>query len=276
MMKPTKAQAKDRIQRTLDTIPALMSMSYSSQEFTKWHRTAEIAIQNTFGENSQHIETFKEIRYTPRSFIIGAPDHQVQAAYRQSYVSGLKRVEAILESMIEEIEEYWQDDVQPQTTNGQASVDEPIAANRVFVVHGRDEAATQTMARYIEGLGLEHVILREQPSEGRTVIEKFEEYAQVGFAVVLCTPDDVGALENEQDNLKPRPRQNVVFEWGFFLGKIGRNRVCALFKEGVEIPSDYAGVIYIQMDDFGGWRMELAKELKAAGMQVDMDRLLST
>ena len=130
------------------------------------------------------------------------------------------------------------------------------------------------MARFLENLELEPVILQEQPNEGRTIIEKFEEYAQVGFAVILCTPDDVGALATEQAQLKPRPRQNVLLEWGFFLGLIGRGRVCALVKGDVEIPSDYSGVVYIQMDDSQGWQFQLLRELHKAGLPVDANRLL--
>lgn len=272
MMKPTKAQAIDRIQRAVDAIPALMSMPRFSQEFTKWHRNTRIAIEYTFGENSQHVGTFKRIRYSLGMVSYYTTEYELQEAY----VEGLKRANAILESMIEEIEEYWQDDVRPQTINGQSSVDQPITSNRVFVVHGHDEAATQTVARYIEGLGLEVVILREQPNEGRTIIEKFEEYAQtVGFAVILGTPDDIGALADDRHNLRSRMRQNVVFELGYFTHALGRKQVCVLLKGDVEKPSDYDGVIYIALDDFGGWRMELAKELNAAGLPVDMNRLLS-
>lgn len=269
MMKPTKAQAKDRIQRALDAIPELISMPRSSQEFTKWRRNTTIAIEYTFGEDSQHVGTFKSIRYS-----LGViSSHITEYEFQKAYVEGLEHANAILESMIEEIGEYWEDDVQPQTANEQTSVDEPIATNRVFVVHGRDDGTRESVARFLERLELKPIILQEQPNEGRTIIEKFEEYAQVGFAVVLCTPDDVGALESEQDTPKPRPRQNVVFEWGFFLGKIGRNRVCALFKEGVEIPSDYAGVVYIPLDDIGHWQMLLAVELQAAGLPVDLNSL---
>ena len=269
MMKPSKAQAKDRIQRGLDAIPELMSIHRSSQEFTKWHRNTKIAIEYTFGEDSQHVETFTRIRYSLGIISGGIPEYEFQEAY----VNGLQRAQAILESMLDEIEEYWPDNAQPQTVNGQPSVSEQIATNRVFVVHGRDDRAREAVARFLERLELEPIILQEQPNEGRTIVEKFEEYAQVGFAVVLCTPDDVGALEIERDELKPRPRQNVVFEWGFFLGKIGRNRVCALYKEGVEIPSDYAGVVYIPLDDIGRWQMPLAVELQAAGLPVDLNRL---
>lgn len=272
MMKSTKAQALDRIQRALDTIPALMSMPRSSQEFAKWRRNTGIAIEYTFGENSPHIQSFRRIRYG--LFIVvtdpAPPEHEKQKAY----VNGLKRVRTLLESMIEEIEEYWPDDVQPQTVNGQPSVGEPIASNRVFVVHGRDEAAKQTMARYLEGLGLEHVILQEQPSQGRTIIEKFEQESQtVGFAVVLGTPDDVGALASELDNQQLRMRQNVVFELGYFAAALGRKRVCVLLKGDVERPSDYDGVIYIPFDDGEGWKLTLGRELRAAGFTVDLNRL---
>ena len=142
------------------------------------------------------------------------------------------------------------------------------------MVSGRDEGTTDTVARFLENLELDPVILREQPNEGRTIIEKFEEYAQVGFAVVLCTPDDVGALAAEQDQLKSRPRQNVVLEWGYFLGKIGRQRVCALIRGDMEIPSDYSGVVYIRMDDSQGWQLQLTRELYQAGLPVDANKIL--
>lgn len=270
MMKPTKAQAIDRIQRALDAIPALMSMSRFSQEFTKWHRNTRIAIEYTFGEDSQHAGTFKRIRYSLGVFSNHTPEYEFQEAY----VHGLERANAILESMIEEIEEYWLDGVEASPQADLPNVNEVPVSNRVFVVHGRDEAAKQTVARYLEGLELEPVILQEQPSEGRTIIEKFEEYAQsVGFAVVLGTPDDIGGLVDEPDNLQPRMRQNVVLELGYFAGKIGRKRVCALLKGEVERPSDYDGVIYIPMDDGEGWKLTLGRELRASGFAIDLNRL---
>lgn len=143
----------------------------------------------------------------------------------------------------------------------------------VFIVHGHDEAAKESVARLIEKLGLHAIILHEQPNAGRTVIEKFEGFSNVGFAVVLLTPDDIGADKDKRDELKPRARQNVILELGYFTGKLGRGRVCALYKEGVEIPSDYQGVLYIPMDDAGGWRMSLAKEIKQAGIEVDLNRI---
>jgi predicted nucleotide-binding protein len=150
----------------------------------------------------------------------------------------------------------------------------PRPTHKVFVVHGRDNEAKEKVARFLERLKLEPIILHEQPNEGRTVIEKFEVYADVGFAVVLLTPDDIGALASEQTQLKPRARQNVVLELGYFLGKLKRNRVCALYKEGVEIPSDYQGVLYVELDSAGGWTIKLAQELAVAGIPINLEALL--
>lgn len=145
---------------------------------------------------------------------------------------------------------------------------------KVFVVHGHDSETKITTARFIEKLGLEPIILHEQPNSGRTIIEKFEVFSDVGFAVVLLTPDDVGAPSNNREGLTPRARQNVILELGYFMGKLGRERVCALYKQGVEIPSDYQGVLYTEIDAAGGWKTKLAQELLEVGFSIDLSALL--
>ena len=108
-------------------------------------------------------------------------------------------------------------------------------------------------------MALRPVVLHEQPNEGRTIIEKFEDFAHVGFAVVLLTPDDTGRLQDDAGEYRPRARQNVIFEFGYFIGKLGRERVCALVQGDLERPSDYDGVLYIQLDDSEGWKMRLVR-----------------
>ena len=142
----------------------------------------------------------------------------------------------------------------------------------IFIVHGHDDDAKYEVARFIEQLGLRPIILHEKPDKGRTIIEKFEAHSNVGFAVVLLTPDDIGYPEGLHTDAKPRPRQNVMLELGFFLGKLGRNRVCALQKGEIEIPTDYAGVLYKTMDAMGAWKFALAKEIKEAGIEVDLNK----
>jgi len=161
---------------------------------------------------------------------------------------------------------------------------EPAAADRgpessvlgerpraAFIVHGHDDGAREATARVLQQLGVEPIILHEQPNQGRTILEKIEAHAGVPFAVVLLTPDDVGGTS--ADNLKPRARQNVVLELGYFWGKLSSSHVCVLYKEGVELPSDLGGLVYVKMDDGRGWRFKLAEELDAAGIQVDFNRL---
>jgi predicted nucleotide-binding protein len=145
--------------------------------------------------------------------------------------------------------------------------------SKVFVVHGRDEAAQQLVARFLEQLGLEAIILHERPDQGRTIIEKFETCAnEAGFAVVLLTPDDIAQAGTSPQQVS-RARQNVIFELGYFAGKLGRGRACLLRKGDVEIPSDLYGVIYTELDAAGGWKMKLFREMKAAGLDVDANRM---
>lgn len=151
---------------------------------------------------------------------------------------------------------------------------DPIHSKKVFVVHGRDNDEKEKVSRFIENAGLEAIILHEQPNEGLTVVEKFELHSDVIFAVILLTPDDMAYNTNAPENICPRARQNVVLELGYFLGKLGRSRVCALHKGGIEIPSDIQGVLYIELDPQGAWRNKLAKEFVHANLTIDLSVLL--
>ena len=144
----------------------------------------------------------------------------------------------------------------------------------VFIVHGHDEAAKHVIARFVEKFNLKATILDEQASKGQTIIDKFEEHAdKAGFAIVLLTPDDVGAPKDKQGKLKDRARQNVILELGYFLCGLGRERVCVLYKEGVELPSDIQGIIYVPMNNLNEWQLKLATEMKQAGLLVDLNKL---
>lgn len=148
--------------------------------------------------------------------------------------------------------------------------------SEVFVVHGHDELAKNEVARFIETLDFKAVILHEQVNAGQTLIEKIEYNSNVGFGIAIYSPCDIGASKDNKDSLKPRARQNVVFEHGFLIGKLGRYRVCALLKDDVEKPSDIDGILYIPMDHGKGWHQKVAQELKAAGYDVDLNKLLKT
>jgi predicted nucleotide-binding protein len=143
---------------------------------------------------------------------------------------------------------------------------------RVFIVHGHDNVAKETVERFLEKLELVPVILHAQPNAGQTIIGKLERESKVPFAIILLTPDDLGHAKDYSHQIKPRARQNIIFELGFFIGKLGRKRVSTLYKKGVEIPSDLNGFAYISMDESDEWKRFLARELKHAGLKINLDR----
>lgn len=151
-------------------------------------------------------------------------------------------------------------------------VSQPAVSTSIFVVHGHDGAVKLEVAEFLEQVtDTRPIILHEQPDMGRTVIEKFETHASgAGFAVILLTADDVGKAK-DAENLNTRARQNVVLEFGYFIGKLGRSRVVAVYEPGVELPSDVRGVLYKSLA--GNWHTELARELRAAGIPADLSKL---
>jgi predicted nucleotide-binding protein len=149
-------------------------------------------------------------------------------------------------------------------------------SNSVFLVHGHDERAKHSVARFLEQLGITPVILQEQINRGMTVIEKFENLAgRAGFAIVLMTPDDMGYAAGKEQEKCCRPRQNVILELGYFVGRIGRSKTLVLTKGEVEMPSDVLGLVYESMDRNEGWKMRLARELKASGFEIDLNRAIA-
>jgi predicted nucleotide-binding protein len=150
---------------------------------------------------------------------------------------------------------------------------ESNTSKHVFIVHGHDGEAKESVARFLSTIGFKPIILHEQPNKGRTIIEKVEAFREVGFAVVLLTPDDEGKAKGA-GSLEPRARQNVLFELGYFIGSLGRERVCALLRDEVTIPSDFDGVVWTKMDSGNGWKQSLGKELEASGYEIDWNLVM--
>lgn len=146
----------------------------------------------------------------------------------------------------------------------------PKISTNIFIVHGRDLAPAHELARIIESLKLNPIILSEQPSGANTIIEKLEKYSDVGFTFILLTPDDIGGLANEEPDFKRRDRQNVVLEFGYFRGLLGRDRVYCLYKGEMELPSDMLGVAYAQFNkSVKEVYWYIVRELKAVGYSFD-------
>lgn len=197
-------------------------------------------------------------------------DRMIQFGFRYFYSGGkvLAGIHAITGQLIipfiRDYKEYYLDSGRAMVQDGR-----PLS-KKVFIVHGHDVEARETVARFIQTLGLTPIILHEQLNKGRTVIEKVEANNDVSFAVVLLTPDDLGKSKND-DALEPRARQNVLLELGYFFGLLSREHVCVLMRGKVGMPSDFAGMIWQDMDAAGHWKMILAKELKASGHSIDLN-----
>jgi hypothetical protein len=240
---------------------------------TRWRDLTRTALASIYGEGSGKIDEFTR---TNQHFIYGGGGHWTQ--YRDDDVRDAERAINILESFIERLE-FANEPLggpSPGPDPGSGLVSHAVGTPVIFLVHGRDHGVRETVARFLEKAGsYEVVILDEQAGKGRTLVEKFKQHASAAnYAVVLLTADDIGgpADTTEISHLQKRARQNVVFELGFFWGKIGRNRVAVLLDGGVEKPSDIDGLNYIPIDEAGGWKGKLVKELVAGELDFDAAR----
>lgn len=134
-----------------------------------------------------------------------------------------------------------------------------ISTDEIFVVHGHDDGLKNEVARFLEKITFKPIILHEQASSGDTIIEKIERYSNVGFGIILYTPCDIGNVSSSPDKLNARARQNVVFEYGYLIGKLGRQNVLALVKGEIEKPNDVSGVVYVNYTVSDGWKTDIAK-----------------
>lgn len=239
-----------------------------SLSIAAWHGRTQSVLLSVFGPHHRFVDQFRFVRFVGPGG--GAPSQSpgyrqaIRDADRRARSRGLQKSITLLETAVFDV-----------GLNGDEAVAEDDSQlSGIFLVHGHD-ARRDEVARVIRRLTEEEpTILHEQPDQGRTIIEKFEHHASTkAFAVVLATADDVGGEATEEPELKPRARQNVIFETGFFVGALGRSRVALLYEPEVDFPSDYQGVIYIRLDSAGAWKTTLARELNAAGIPADANKL---
>lgn len=231
--------------------------------FDEWKATTEVALRHTVGEGSSVLEAFRKNRYSLGFFSERTPQSEFVEARRR----GIKRAVGHLRAAIKEVE------ISAELAEQQVAEELELARTEIFIVHGRDNERKETVARFVRNLtDIEPIILHEQVSGGKTVIEKLERYAATtGFAVIIATGDDLGRLAGD-DAERPRARQNVIFELGYFIGLLGRAKVVLLYDAAVERPSDTEGIVHIEIDARGAWKIELAREIEATGFTIDRDK----
>ena len=252
-----KRQGIERLQRRIRELeafdPQSVTKRFSDPKVTQIQTAIDEMLVAVFGHGTVEYSRYKwaaDLDQGPVSYTaIGIPRDEVSET-RRYVAEGKEQALSLLRQAVRGLEE--EIELAPPARPPSPAA-HPKPSRKVFVVHGHDEGAHQAMARFLEKIELEAIILQERPDQGFTIIEKFESYAkQVGFAVVLLTPDDLGGPALAPA-LVARARQNVFFELGYFVGKLGRGRACLLRKGAVEIPSDLYGVIYTDMDAAYGW-----------------------
>ena len=241
-----------------------------SPELTGLKAAIKDTLERCFGENTSAYQRFHPatgLRHV--SMYIGGGPVDYVTPTRRNIANAVALLKEAQRTLREDLADHEHADT-PETSivvnNAQRALQ-----RKVFVVHGHDEGARETVARFLMQLGFAPIILHEQANQGRTVMEKVEAHGEVGFAVVLLTPDDEGCAKGGTP--EPRVRQNVLLELGYFLGRLGRDKVCALKRGTVEIPSDFAGVVWESMDG-NGWKQALGRELEAAGHEIDWNKVM--
>lgn len=156
------------------------------------------------------------------------------------------------------------EDAQPKTTD---NIKYP--QRKIFIIHGHDDHLKKEVQLLLSRAELDDIVLHEQPDKGRNVIDKLiEETESASYAIALLCPED------EIENGTKRARQNVILEVGYFLGKLGKSKVRLIKKGDVEIPSDLKGILYTEYDEKRNWKTNILKEIQAAGIDIDMNKIL--
>lgn len=247
-----------------DGIAIILLPRLDNNAFSAWKHSTQNLIARTVGEDSFYYKSFLE---------------QVTENFKSHVDVGM----GILSFLKKELEsgfldpEPIKDLISEMDSNDKTKTPSvaKVGGSKVFVVHGHNEEALLKIEKFLQKLQLDSVILKEEPSKGLTIIEKFLEFSdQAGFAIILLTPDDRGGRESDPyEKQLPRARQNVILEFGFFLGRLGREHICVLRQQNVEIPSDYNGVVFIPFDESGAWQIDLAKEMRKAGLDINLNQL---
>lgn len=252
----------EKLKQIIDEIDILISRNITSSEpnFQAWKTNAERFIINNYGQDSYEHKTFSNTYFCAISFARSVSHREEIDCCRK----GLEKTKAIFITYLDEFDDNDNSDDMQET---EIVREENYA--KIFIVHGHDDELKHSVARIIEKQGIEAIILSEQVNQGRTIIEKFEGYSDVSGAICLFTADDFGRAKSDETE-QTRARQNVVLEAGYFMGKLGRNRVVILADEGIEMPSDLSGIVYTNTSN---WQVDLLKDLKAMGYNVDFNKL---
>lgn len=242
--------------------------SFGNDRFNAWRRK----FTQFLNENLPGEVTTLDSKLSHFAFVVHRGESDAQRFWREDGETMLAYIDSLKIDIENDEYDFSEPEISSEPNSSELERDD-IDLTQVFIVHGHDGEAKERTARFVEKLGFKAIILHEQANRGRTIIEKIEKYSNVGFAIVLYTPDDLGNVkaDAEKGEIKPRARQNVVFEHGYLIGKLGRESVVPLVAGNIELPNDISGMVYISDKD---WQVDIAKEMKDAGYDIDFNKVL--
>ncbi len=226
------------------------NITSSDPDFKSWNNSLLRFVEKKYGKNSKTYDDFSKRTYSLSFFFGDTPESEHINAYKDDMSITRRDLEKLLEE-----EKMFNDELNV------SDIKKNNKSKKVFIVHGRDDSKKYEVKGFLHELGLEPIILHQQVNGGKTIIEKIEKNSDdIACAIVLFTPDDIGKLKDSDEELRTRARQNVIFEAGYFMGKIGRNRTIIL--SGVEEKmTDIDGIVYIDINNYQDALMREFKEL---------------
>jgi len=246
-----------------------MEFASRDSDIQRLVQKAETIFPLTATDYQEKIQNFKGIHFYPFFYTTGDNGRSMMKSFEEGKRKAIDFILGLIESN-DLIHSLGISSDSSSDTKTSTSLQQKHT-NKVFIVHGHDDALKNEVARFIESLDLKAVILHEQISRSQTIIEKIESYSDVGFSIILYTPCDIGGSASSEET-QPRARQNVVFEHGYFVAKLGRENVVALKKGQVEVPNDLSGMVYVSYEQ-NNWKRDIAHELKASGYKIDFEKV---
>jgi predicted nucleotide-binding protein len=269
----------DRLKRRIADLEAFDTNSIArayDPRITALEKSIDETLQRVFGARTIELSRYRDAAKLHQDWgvasLYSSKGQEAPASELQQEFSRLKdKSHALLSQAVNGLEE---DIAERASAPVRAFSTAPQKAlqRKVFIVHGHEGEPREAVAGFLRKIDFTPVILHEQTNQGRTIVEKFEDHSDVDFAVVLLTPDDVGGPKGEAQ--RPRARQNVILELGYFIGKLSRKNVCVIKSGDLEIPSDVFGVVWTDFDSHGAWKAALARELESAGHAIDWNKAM--
>lgn len=259
------------LQRQIDELNTLEYNDDRHEKISVFKHKTKRILKKLISDPDEYISELQKITFRPFIHIPNEPtDHQLEKDF---LLSGIRQTKRLLQNAISDIELEKEISYDEEAIELNFTPQKILEKNKtkVFIVHGHDDGLKNEVALFIQRLGLEAIILHEQVSRSQTIIEKIESYSDVGFSIVLYTPCDIGGSVSSE-KVQPRARQNVVFEHGYFVAKLGRENVVALKKGQVEVPNDLSGMVYVSYEQ-NNWKRDIAHELKASGYKIDFEKV---